>query len=184
MCCMFCILALILFIQLYISNFFLGGNCTDAWPMLTGSRNQYMITKNAKTGKYTCGAKYNPNEQKWSDHSNSPHDSNPAIWAVDWPPVGGGGPASLELNEDELYQRIVIWDENNYLIGAGTSGTSDKKSTDGIVDNHAYSVIDSRQNICDTGIDLLLIRNPWGEGGDLKNGTVCLLPFGCCGIER
>lgn len=147
-----------------------GGNCTDAWPMMTGSRNQFVITKNSKTGKYKCGAKYNPQEQRWSDHSNSPHDSNPANWQVDWPAVGGGGDSERELNEDELFRKIVAWDENNYLIGAGTSGSSDKKATDGIVDNHAYSVIDSRKDICGTGIDLLLIRNPWGEGGDLKNG--------------
>ena len=41
----------------------IGGNCTDAWPMMTGSRNQYVISKSAKTGKYTCGAKYNPQEE-------------------------------------------------------------------------------------------------------------------------
>ena len=138
---------------------------------MTGSRNQFVITKNPKTQKYHCGAKYNPQDQKWTEHSNSPHDHNPAIWKVDWPPVGGGGDSALELNEDDLFRRVVAWDENNYLIGAATSGTSDKQSTDGIVDNHAYSVIDSRQNICGTGIDLLLIRNPWGEGGELKNGT-------------
>jgi hypothetical protein len=76
----------------------------------------------------------------------------------------------LELTEDELFYRVVVWDETNYLIGAGTDGSSDKNSTDGIVDNHAYSVIDSRQNVCGTGIDLLLVRNPWGKGGELENG--------------
>jgi Calpain family cysteine protease len=159
--------------------------------MLTGSRNQFVINKNPKTGKYFCGAKYDPQEQKWSDHSNSPHDSNPSIFRVDWPLVGGGGKSERELNEDELYQRVLAWDENNFLIGAATSGSSDKMSTDGIVDNHAYSVIDSRQNICEKGIDLLLIRNPWGEGGELKNGALTCVaqrskaspldvaPFGC-----
>lgn len=139
--------------------------------MMTGSRNQFVISKNPKTKKYKCGAKYNPQSNKWTAHTNSPHDHSPSIYQVDWPPVGGGGDLTLELTEDELYIRIVTWDENNYLLGAATSGSSDKQSTDGIVDNHAYSVIDSRQNICGTGIDLLLIRNPWGEGGELKNGT-------------
>lgn len=138
--------------------------------MLTGSRNQFVITKNPKTKKYVCGAKYNPQTEKWSDHSNSPHDSNPANWQVEWPTVGGGG--DKELSEDELFQRVVTWDENNFLVGAGTDGATDKQSTDGIVDNHAYSVIDSRQNVCKTGIDLLLIRNPWGQGGELKNGRL------------
>ena len=65
----------------------------------------------------------------------------------------------------------MAWNDTNYLIGAGTDGVSDKASTDGIVDNHAYSVIDSRTNVCGTGIDLLLVRNPWGRGGEIKNGT-------------
>lgn len=143
--------------------------------MMTGSRNQYVITRNPKTQKYSCSAKYNCLEQRWSDHSNSPQDSSPALWNVDWPTVGGGGDMELELNENELYKRVVVWDEHNYLVAAATSGSSDKQSTDGIVDNHAYSVIDSRSNICNTGLDLLLIRNPWGEGGELKNGTyMCL----------
>lgn len=34
------------------------------------------------------------------------------------------------------------------------------------------------QNICGSGIDLLLIRNPWGEGGDIKNGQ--FTRFGDC----
>jgi hypothetical protein len=43
--------------------------------MMTGSRNQYIIQK--EKGGYVCCAKYNPFEQKWSEHSNSPHDSDP-----------------------------------------------------------------------------------------------------------
>ena len=76
-----------------------------------------------------------------------------------------------EISAEDLYNRIIAWDKTNYLIGAGSNGWSDKESTDGIVDNHAYSVIDSQQNICGTGIDLLLIRNPWGKGGELQKGT-------------
>ena len=138
--------------------------------MLTGSRNQYEITRDKKTGKFWCGARYNPNSGQWSEHSNSPHGSNPAIWRVDWPSVGGGGDQKLDLTQDELYARIVAWDEHNFLIGAASGGVSDKQTTDGIVDNHAYSIIDTRPNVCGTGMDLLLVRNPWGEGGDLKNG--------------
>jgi hypothetical protein len=139
--------------------------------MMTGCRNQFLITKNPKTRKYICCAKYNPNEQKWSEHTNSSHDSDQACWRVDWPNVGGGGDANLELSEDELFQKVIVWDANNYLIGAGTDGSSDKNTTNGVVDNHAYSIIDSRQDICGTGIDLLLVRNPWGKGGEIENGT-------------
>lgn len=138
--------------------------------MMTGSRNQFIITNNPKTGKYYCGAKYNPQEENWSEHSNSPHDSDARMWKVDWPKIGGGGSAEVELTQDQLFQKIVAWDENNFLVGAGTDGTSDEESTEGVVDNHAYSVIDCRQNVCGTGVDLLLLRNPWGKGGGLENG--------------
>jgi hypothetical protein len=170
-----------------------GGNCTNAWPMITGSRNQFMIQFNPTTNSYFCMAKYSPNAG-WSAHSNSPHDSNESYWNVDWPSVGGGcadGDISKGISANELFYKIVAWDQTNYLIGAATVGNSDAITTDGIVDNHAYSVIDSREDICGTGIDLLLIRNPWGKGNGLKNGKkflycnythifCCVLVFRSC----
>ena len=139
--------------------------------MITGSRNQFVIRLEPKKGKYFCNARYSSTEG-WSDHSNSPHDSNQTVWYVEWPKVGGGGGKAVGVTADELYHKIVAWDNTNYLIGAATDGASDATLTDGIVDNHAYSVIDSRQNICGTGIDLLLVRNPWGKGDGLKDGKV------------
>ena len=171
-----------------------GGQCTHAWALLTGCKEQYTISKNPRTGKFICCAKYNPNAKKWAKHANCPHDCDvsrtcigiivqpvmvcisqriwfvfvvffvfifqPSMWQVDWPKVGGGGNRNLELTEEELFLKMVAWDEQNYIVGAGTSGTSDKNSTDGLVDNHAYSVIESRSNVCGTGIDLLKVRNP------------------------
>ena len=154
-----------------------GGSCTNAWPMLTGSRNQFIISRNVDTGLYRCMARYNTKEERWTDHTNSPHDSLQKVWSIDWPKVGGGGILGTEISSDELFQKIVAWDKHNYLIGAGTSGWSDKESTDGIIDNHAYSVIDTKSNVCNTGIDLLLVRNPWGKGGELENGTLR-----CCSL--
>jgi len=147
-----------------------GGNCTNAWPMLTGSRNQYVIQKNPRTKLYGCSARFDSRTEEWTPHTNSPHDSDQSLWSVPWPRVGGGGDADTELTQEELFDRIVAWDETNYLIGAGTDGSSDQESTDGIVDNHAYSVIDSKHDVGGTGIDLLLVRNPWGHGGGLTNG--------------
>lgn len=147
-----------------------GGNCTNAWPMLTGSRNQYVIQKNPKTKLYSCSARFDSRTEEWSPHTNSPHDSNQSLWTVPWPKVGGGGDASTELSKEQLFDRIVAWDETNYLIGAGTDGNSDREATHGIVDNHAYSVIDSKHDVGGTGMDLLLVRNPWGHGGGLTNG--------------
>jgi len=149
-----------------------GGNCTNAWPMITGSRNQFMINLNTKTKTYFCTAKYSP-LTGWSEHANSPHDSNQSVWNVEWPRVGGGCADPLQgITAQELFYKIIAWDQSNYLIGAATDGGA--TSTEGMTDNHAYSVIDSREDICGTGLDLLLIRNPWGKGNGLKNGQFVL----------
>ncbi len=136
---------------------------------MTGCKEQYTIQKNAKTGKYTCCAKYNPYENRWAKHGNSPHDGESSVWQCPWPKVGGGGDMNLETTEDDLFKRMVAWDKQNYIVGAGTKGTSDKHSTGGLVDNHAYSVIASYSNVAGTGIDLLKVRNPWGRG-EIEDG--------------
>ena len=132
-----------------------------------------MITENPKTGKYKCFSKYHPIEKRWVKHGNSPHDGDPNSYPSAWPKLGGGGDMNLELTQDELFKRMVAWDQQNYIVGAGTKGTSDKHSTGGLVDNHAYTVIESHSNVAGTGIDLLKVRNPWGNGeieGEKRKG--------------
>lgn len=92
-----------------------GGQCTHAWALMTGCKHQYTISKNPKTGKFICTAKYNPYEKKWGKHGNSPHESDPSMWHVEWPEVGGGGSMDLGLTEDELFLRMVAWDKTNYI---------------------------------------------------------------------
>ena len=113
-----------------------GGQCTHAWSLLTGCKEQYTIRMNPATGKYACYAKYNPNILKWAPHANSPHDCEKTMWRVAWPKVGGGGDLDKELTADELFIKMVAWDEENYIVGAGTGGSSDKNRADGMVDNH------------------------------------------------
>lgn len=144
-----------------------GGQCTHGWALMTGCRNQYMISKNNGTGKYKCSGLYNPVKKEWNRHANSPHDGDQSMWPVEWPEVGGGG--NKELSEDELFLRLVAWDQENYIVAAGTKGKSDKNTTGGLVDNHAYTVIESHSNVCGTGIDLLKVRNPWGKG-EIEDG--------------
>eukprot|EP00977_Amphora_coffeiformis_P017744 scaffold5885_cov201-Amphora_coffeaeformis.AAC.22 len=144
-----------------------GGQCTHAWALMTGCKHQYLIQKNPTTGKYQCFGRYNSNEGRWARHANSPHDGELGMWPTSWPEVGGGG--EEELTQDELFLRLVAWDKVNYIVGAGTGGESDKNSTDGLVDNHAYSVIESHDNVAGTGIGLLKVRNPWGTG-EIENG--------------
>ena len=146
-----------------------GGQCTHAWALMTGCKQQYTIRKNEKTGKYECLAKYNPDEQKWAKHANSPHDGEKSMWRAAWPEVGGGGDADMEIDEEELFMKLCAWDDVNYIVGAGTSGTSDKQSMDGITDNHAYSVITCVNDVAGTDIDLIKVRNPWGKG-EIEDG--------------
>ena len=76
-----------------------GGQCTHAWALLTGCKAQYTITKDKSSGKYACYGKFNPNEGKWEEHANSPHDGSTTIWQMDWPAVGGGGSGELSREE-------------------------------------------------------------------------------------
>eukprot|EP00934_Nitzschia_sp_Nitz4_P000471 Nitzschia sp. Nitz4//scaffold67_size101165//82896//84994//NITZ4_004541-RA/size101165-augustus-gene-0.23-mRNA-1//-1//CDS//3329556510//471//frame0 len=146
-----------------------GGQCSHAWALMTGCREQYTIRRNGPSGKFSCFAKYNPAEGKWAKHHNSPKDNNGDMWKVPWPKVGGGGGVEVELSEKELFLKMFEFDRHNFIVGAGTNGTSDKNMTEGMVDNHAYSVIEAVNNAADTGIDLFKVRNPWGKG-EIEDG--------------
>lgn len=134
----------------------------SAWSLLTGCKEQYTIYMTKDTGLYGCYGKFNNYESKWGDHANSPHDSDQTLWKMPWPDVGGGG--EEEISQDELFLKMCAWDKINYIVGAGTKGVSDKESKGGLVDNHAYSVIESVHNAAGTGRDLIKVRNPWGKG--------------------
>ena len=151
-----------------------GGQCTHAWALLTGCREQYTIrmtttSKNSKkkssSGKYGCFAKYNTTDKCWAKHCNSPHDGDKRMWRVPWPKVGGGGDATLELTQEELFMRMCAWDDTNYIIGAGIR----KSGAAGLVDDHAYSVIECLNDVAGTPIDLIKVRNPWGKG-EIEDG--------------
>ena len=105
-------------------------------------------------------------EGRWSKHFNSPHDNMSDMWQVAWPKVGGGGGADLELTEDQVFEKMLAYDKHDFIVAAGTNGTSDKNLTDGMVDNHAYSVIEAHSF---GKIKLFKVRNPWGKG-EIENG--------------
>ena len=146
-----------------------GGQCTHAWALLTGCKEQYTIKKPSGKDKYGCFGAYNCNENRWEALANSPHEGFQGLWPMEWPEVGGGGAIGLELTEDEVFERMCAWDDTNYIMGAGTTGASDADSTDGIVDNHAYSVLECLNDVAGTEVDLIKVRNPWGKG-EIQNG--------------
>lgn len=147
-----------------------GGQCTHAWSLLTGCKEQYVIQRipeDPANGPFGIWAKYDPTSQCWAKHGNSPSDGQQGMWRVPWPKVGGGG--SDELDEEELFLRLCDWNDENYLIGASSKGDSDRHASNGVVDNHAYSVIDCQSDVAGSGFDLIQVRNPWGFGG-IENG--------------
>lgn len=137
-----------------------GGQCTHAWSLLTGCKYQYTIKKDPKNGLYFAFGKYIPKERRWIDHTNSPQDGDKRRWKIPWPEVGGGGGVK-GLTEEELFMKMCAWDDNNFIVGAGCG---DGKGDAGLVDNHAYSVIECLNDVAGTPIDMLKVRNPWGSG--------------------
>ena len=146
-----------------------GGHCTHAWALLTGCREQCTIKRNPKTGGFKCWGTYNPNEERWETLGNSPKEGFRGLWPMKWPEVGGGGAIGSEIDEEELFMKMCAWDDQNYIMGAGTKSGSDKNSTDGLVDGHAYSVIEVVNDVADTEFDMIKMRNPWGAGGELED---------------
>ena len=146
-----------------------GGQCPHAWRLLTGCKLQYTI-KQEGNGKYKCYGTYNPNEGRWEHHENSPRDPKNfrALWPMEWPEVGseggGGRERHLELSPEDLFERMCHWDDHNFIMGAGSKAGSDKRRTKGIVDGHAYSVIECKSDVAGTGVDLIKMRNPHGQG--------------------
>jgi len=140
-----------------------GGATVHAWALLLGSKERYTIQrKGGPASKFGCFGARNPNTGKWERLANSPHEGFQGLWPMDWPEAGGGGKANLSA--EEVFARMCAWDDANYLMAAGTKTGSDKNRTNGIVDGHAYSVLECVNDAAGTPVDLLKVRNPWGSG--------------------
>lgn len=91
---------------------------------------------------------------------------------MDWPVVGGGGDKRAKCGLNEMFERMCAWDDQNYVMAAGTKAGSDTNTTDGIVDGHAYTVITCLNDVAGTEHDLIKVRNPWGKG-EFTSGQWC-----------
>jgi len=139
-----------------------GGHCTHAWRMLTGCKHQYTFMNYGEG--FECLGTLNPNTGEWEPLDNSPHKGFQGLWPMNWPEVGGGGDLQAKCLENEMFERMCAWDDQNYIMAAGTKAGSDKNATDGIVDGHAYTVITCINDVAGTQFDLIKVRNPWGKG--------------------
>ena len=142
-----------------------GGVPPRAWAMLTGCKDQYTITEEASgkdTGKWTCWGNYNKQRDFYNELENSSKGKQPPMWQQDWPAVGGGGEGAIV--GEELFRKIVAWDQEDFIIGCASGGQFDSVKHDGIVDGHAYTVLQAFSDVAGSGVDLVQVRNPWGTG--------------------
>jgi len=140
-----------------------GGQCTHAWRLLLGEKNTYTFKDSDGQG-FGCFGTFNPNDNEWEPCANSPHEGFQGLWPMEWPEVGGGGSLDMRLSRNEMFERMCAWDDENYIMSAGTIAGSDSNDTDGIVDGHAYTILDCVNDVAGTEFDLIKVRNPWGKG--------------------
>lgn len=154
-----------------------GGQCTHAWMLLTGCREQYVIQRSEKGGRFGCFGGFNPQEHRWEPMANSPHEGFQGMWPMEWPDEGGGGEElGTELDDEALFVRMCAWDDANYIIGASTEEARGEPgayagaregstpSIDGIQIGHAYSLLEVVNDAAGTDVDLIKMRNPHGRG--------------------
>ena len=73
--------------------------------------------------------------------------------------VGGGGSQDLRMSKDEMFERMCLWENAEFLMAAGTRGGSDTDSHDGVVDGHAYTIMDCVSNVAGTGFDMIRVSS-------------------------
>jgi len=137
-----------------------GGQPVHAWRLMTGCKDQYTFSDPDGDGFVCLGFPDN------ADIQNSPHKGCQSMHYVPWPEVGSedGDDCNTKLGHHEFFERMAIWDSNNYILGAGTCCGSDTSDHQGIVDGHAYTVMTCIVDVAGSGFDLVKVRNPWGKG--------------------
>jgi hypothetical protein len=66
------------------------------------------------------------------------------------------------LGIDEMFDELVACNANQYLMCVGSNAGDDTDASgQGVVQGHAYSILDVREV---GGFQLLQLRNPWGKG--------------------
>mmetsp|Transcript_87324 Transcript_87324/g.170858 ORF Transcript_87324/g.170858 Transcript_87324/m.170858 type:complete len:501 (-) Transcript_87324:11-1513(-) len=139
-----------------------GGTCAHAFRILLGCKEQYTFRE--QDGQWMCLSAFNPNKQEWEHLANSPHDGFRGLWPSTWPEVGGGGSLSKRCSPTEMFLRMCQWEDAEFIMGCGTKSGSDSNDTEGIVDGHAYTILACENNVAGSGINMVKVRNPWGQG--------------------
>lgn len=72
-------------------------------------------------------------------------------------------PSKQQTLNGVLFKQLLSYKESGFLLGAGSPAGSDSEanaSTSGIVQGHAYAILDV-QEVDD--VQLIRLRNPWGR---------------------
>eukprot|EP00746_Dinoflagellata_sp_MGD_P160974 gnl/MRDRNA2_/MRDRNA2_87967_c0_seq1.p1 gnl/MRDRNA2_/MRDRNA2_87967_c0~~gnl/MRDRNA2_/MRDRNA2_87967_c0_seq1.p1 ORF type:complete len:495 (+),score=121.84 gnl/MRDRNA2_/MRDRNA2_87967_c0_seq1:95-1486(+) len=121
-----------------------GGVCQFAFGAMTGC-----------TDLYYCSL--DDSGESWNVYKTVPKTDQ----------VHGGSDMSSDStpSTDEFLQQLADWDNQSFLICAGSHAGSDSDTSDlGVVQGHAYTILQVKLNVAGSGFDLMQLRNPWGTG--------------------
>eukprot|EP00929_Paragymnodinium_shiwhaense_P077623 TRINITY_DN3999_c0_g1_i2.p1 TRINITY_DN3999_c0_g1~~TRINITY_DN3999_c0_g1_i2.p1 ORF type:complete len:535 (-),score=74.06 TRINITY_DN3999_c0_g1_i2:358-1851(-) len=130
-----------------------GGFPTFAFGVLTGCTDLEIIIKAKFGGAWQLAkAIYSSSDPRAK--------TNNKLEAGEWPDHTSGNDAkSLRC----IVPMLEYYEQSNYMLSAGSNfGSDSDKTADGIAKGHAYSILQVRVNIADSGITLIQLRNPWG----------------------
>jgi len=69
------------------------------------------------------------------------------------------------MDPDGMFDELVACNASTYLMAAGSnSGSDSDMSGQGVVQGHAYTILDVRKEPAGTDLRLIQVRNPWGRG--------------------
>jgi len=142
-----------------------GGCCTHAWRFLTGCKDVYQIYQSALGNGYAYQCFGVDGSEPLS---NSPQNL-PGLLETAWPALGGGGAVGDTFDIEALFLKMCAWHAAGYLMSAGREGNN-TKNWGGIVDGHAYTLIECIRAAGGTNYDMIKLRNPRGEGGEYAFG--------------
>mmetsp|Transcript_35309 Transcript_35309/g.82442 ORF Transcript_35309/g.82442 Transcript_35309/m.82442 type:complete len:1034 (+) Transcript_35309:60-3161(+) len=134
-----------------------GGDPLFAMGMLTGTQCKDLmeIIETEETGKWIC--------TRPDYKTPNPHDEvNSRMLIGRWP---DGSEGSTKKDWREVLRILADFDRRRYLMCCGSHAGSDTQTNSlGVVQGHAYTLLQVQQNVAGSGIDLLQLRNPWGTG--------------------
>jgi len=137
-----------------------GGNSAWAWQAMTGCSNCIMMQRSGSDGwkTYTLSLEAQKERAK-----NGEYDCRVC-------PFTAPSDASLEYTTaEELGIFLAEMDGDMYVMGASVKGNSGEKvRDDGLVENHAYSLLRVVKDLPGDVGALVQLRNPWGNAKEWR----------------